>query len=405
MCERQQRGAMIAAISRIVKKGDVWIVPSQSGKGKYTVSPNEPEPYCSCQDHETNGGVCKHIFAVRYVMKREESDDDTGTVVSPELPIEVTTKRQTYPQQWKAYNAAQVNEKRHFQDLLRDLCSSVATPAQVGKGRPLLPLCDAIFSAVFKVYSTVSARRFMTDLTEAHASGHIGKLPCYNSIFNYLENPELTPILTDLIVKASVPLRALETTIAVDGSGFALSRFDRWYDHKYGKVRSEHQWVKANIAVGVNTQVVTAIEMADQAANDTPFLPALVDKTAENFDIKEVLADKGYCSIVNVEKILSVGADPFVMFRKDVTGWSGGLFAKAYHFFAIYRQEFLQSYHQRSNVESAFSMIKRKFGDSVRSKTETAAKNEVLCKVVCHNICCLISAMYELGIEPKLLAV
>lgn len=37
---------------------------------------------------------------------------------------------------------------------------------------------------------------------------------------------------------------------------------------------------------------------------------------------------------------------------------------------------------------------------NVRSKTDTAMTNEVLCKILCHNICCLIQAMYELGIEP-----
>ena len=54
----------------------------------------------------------------------------------------------------------------------------------------------------------------------------------------------------------------------------------------------------------------------------------------------------------------------------------------------------------RSNVESAFSMIKGKFGDSVRSKSDTGQVNEALCKVLCHNICCLVQAIHELGIEP-----
>src|SRR3954453_3589017 len=44
-------------------------------------------------------------------------------------------------------------------------------------------------------------------------------------------------------------------------------------------------------------------------------------------------------------------------------------------------------------------MIKAKFGDSIRSKTDTAMVNEALCKVLCHNICCLIQSMFELGIE------
>lgn len=45
-------------------------------------------------------------------------------------------------------------------------------------------------------------------------------------------------------------------------------------------------------------------------------------------------------------------------------------------------------------------MMKRKFGDSLRSKTDTAMTNETLCKVLCHNLVVLIHAMYELGIDP-----
>ena len=71
------------------------------------------------------------------------------------------------------------------------------------------------------------------------------------------------------------------------------------------------------------------------------------------------------------------------------------------HYFHFKRGEFLAHYHKRSNVESTFSMIKAKFRDHVRSKTDVAMKNEVLCKVLCHNICCLISAVYELGITPE----
>ena len=60
----------------------------------------------------------------------------------------------------------------------------------------------------------------------------------------------------------------------------------------------------------------------------------------------------------------------------------------------------MESYHKRSNVETTFSMIKAKFGDGLRSKTVTAQKNEVLCKVLAHNLCCVIQSIYELGIEP-----
>ena len=71
-----------------------------------------------------------------------------------------------------------------------------------------------------------------------------------------------------------------------------------------------------------------------------------------------------------------------------------------WHFYTFNREAFLAHYHKRSNVETTMSMIKGKFGASVRAKTPTAQVNEVLLKVLCHNICVLIQSIYELGIEP-----
>ena len=66
----------------------------------------------------------------------------------------------------------------------------------------------------------------------------------------------------------------------------------------------------------------------------------------------------------------------------------------------LHRDEFLPRYHQRSNIESTFSMIKRVFGGSVRSRTKTAQVNEVLLKILAHNLRVLVHEMHELGIAP-----
>jgi D12 class N6 adenine-specific DNA methyltransferase/DDE family transposase len=58
-------------------------------------------------------------------------------------------------------------------------------------------------------------------------------------------------------------------------------------------------------------------------------------------------------------------------------------------------------YHQRSNVESTFSAVKRKFGGSVRSKLPAAQLDEVLLKCLCHNLSVLVHSIHELGVEPK----
>ena len=46
--------------------------------------------------------------------------------------------------------------------------------------------------------------------------------------------------------------------------------------------------------------------------------------------------------------------------------------------------------------------MKRKFSDFVRSKTDVAMVNEVLAKVLCHNLVVLIHESFELGISPIL---
>ena len=70
------------------------------------------------------------------------------------------------------------------------------------------------------------------------------------------------------------------------------------------------------------------------------------------------------------------------------------------HYFQYRRDEFLAPYHKRSNAETVFSQIKRKFGDSLRSKSDTAMVNEALCKILCHNVVTLIHEMHSRGISP-----
>jgi hypothetical protein len=74
---------------------------------------------------------------------------------TPERRREASGSRRTYPQAWRAYNAAQTHEKAMVADLLRDLCAAIDAPIQ-RRGRPRIPLADAVFAAVMKVYGTTS---------------------------------------------------------------------------------------------------------------------------------------------------------------------------------------------------------------------------------------------------------
>jgi transposase len=101
-----------------------------------------------------------------------------------------------------------------------------------------------------------------------------------------------------------------------------------------------------------------------------------------------------------VETVAKCGGEAFILPKVDTTGGVGGLFEKMFHYFQFRRDEFMAHYHRRSNIESTWSAVKRKFGDSVRSRTEAAMVNETLAKLLCFNLTCVIQEQETLGIAP-----
>jgi transposase len=414
MSIREAKGRDIADKAQIVKSGNLYLVPSQSGGKRYKVDPVAGS--CSCPDFDFTQAKCKHLFVVEFTVQRErktvtETKADGATKTTVTETVKVT--RKTYPQQWPAYNMAQTKEKGIFLYLLHQLCQGVGSPAQYGPGQRCLPLEDVIFAMAFKVYSTLSTRRFMTDLKDAQAKGYVEQLPSYNSIIRYFESDMLTPYLQMLIEESALPLQAIEQDFAIDSSGLSTGVYQRWSDAKWGKVRTEfgdkvpnqvsrRDWIKIHITCGVKTNVVTAVEVTDAHAGDPHYFKPLVEQTAKNFTMRQVSADKAYLSGPNMKVAVDNHAMPYIAFRSNSTGTgSSDLFRKMFHFYSYNQERFMQNYHKRSNVESTFHMIKAKFGDSLRSKTERAQINEALCKILCHNICCLIQSMYELNLRPK----
>jgi transposase len=121
--------------------------------------------------------------------------------------------------------------------------------------------------------------------------------------------------------------------------------------------------------------------------------------------VVELSVDKGYDSLSNRCFVLIKGGQPYIPFRegekhKPTPSGKGELWKRFYHFYKFQEAEFKAHYHKRSNSETVFWMIKSKFGERLRSKTKTSQINEVLCKVLAHNICVLIQSIYELGIAP-----
>src|SRR5262249_24806588 len=123
---RELKALEIAARCKIAFDGEVWSVPSQSGKGVYRVVLTNSGGTCTCDDFGLHGPLtpCNRILACRLVMQRECG------AAGPDIQADAVPQRPTYKQNWPLYNVSQQTEKHRFQELLFDLTRNLEDPPQ-----------------------------------------------------------------------------------------------------------------------------------------------------------------------------------------------------------------------------------------------------------------------------------
>jgi len=374
-----------------------YLVQSQTGFGSYQVKWNGKRWICNCPDFVKNGHIqpCKHVVAVELYHKIGNKNDNIEKEIIPVI----------YSQEWSMYNSAQVQEFELFDQFLYQLVSQIDDPNSNGPGRPSLKLSDQLFCCILKVYSQLSCRRAKHLYQEAFLRQQITHNPRFNAISTTLNKPEITIILHKLVRLSAQPLAGIEADFAVDSSGFRCSTFGEYCSYAHGTSRI-HNWLKVHICTGVYTNIISDVVITDEHGADSLQFKKLIKNTAQNFSIHEISADAAYSSRKNIEIVNKYGGTAYIPFKSNATGTTEGslLWKRAFHYFQLHKDEFLEHYHKRSNAESTFSAIKKKFGETLKSKNRTAQINEMLCKIIAYNITVVIREMIEFGFDTKFLS-
>jgi transposase len=257
-----------------------------------------------------------------------------------------------------------------------------------------------IFACCLKQYLDFSSRRSQSDIKLAEQLGYIDHTPHFNTVLKYLRKPEMKKILTKLIEVSALPLKEIEEDFALDATGFSTAMYGQWLT-KRNVYKESRTFKKVHCMCGIKTNIITYIEVTDGNVHDTVMFDSLVKNTARNFNMREVSADKGYSNEKNLQLVAKHGAIPYIVFKKNsrISQDKMVIWRIMFRYFKDHKEEFMEHYHKRNNVETVFSMVKRKFGSHVRAKDSIAQENEVLCKSLCHNIVVLVHEIFELGIK------
>lgn len=396
---REERGRRLARSSRIERVGRHWAVPSQTTSTRYLVDIESGDAKCTCADFELRKCTCKHQHAVLFWIAWGRDVSADGTVTET-----ISVQRKTYPQEdWSLYRESQHREKPCFKRLAHDLCARIPQPPRKsGPGRNRRLQSDLAYEALMKVYTGRPGSRLIGDLEECKAQGYVNVVGHENSIHNFLARAETTPLLIWLIEEASIPLGAIENgQYAIDSTGMTQCIFDRYYSIKHEGVTARRQYLKLHVACGTVTHVITGVKVTTASEQDSPQLMDLLAATRKNHNVRELSADKAYSKIEHHAMLEQLGIGAFIPFKDnavvhaDPDAWSRHLCE-----FLLRREQWLPRYHRRSNVETVFSMLKAKFGGSIRAKRSISQVNEVLCKCLAHNLCCYVKAIYVSGLAP-----
>ena len=394
---RQRRGLLLAARPSAIDLVSpfLFLVRSPSSAAHYQVRISADRWSCTCPDFLGRHRPCKHTFAV-----------DARLRGLPFPPDGLTLPRPSYPQDWPTYTRAQLSELRLVSVLLSDLVADVVDPRPVSsRGRPRLPFSDVLFCAVQKVYTQLSLRRAYGHFEIAAERRQIRHVPSFVMPSLLFRRDDLTPLLLDLIARSALPLARLESVFAVDASGYRTTSFGAYCQEAHGPSRT-NVWKKAHVIVGTATHVVAgAVVTEGTGADVVQFAPLLRQVRDAGFSVLEVCADKAYLSRANVEAVTEVGARPYIPLKSSSIERSHGSagWAELYCLFEEHREEFEAHFHRRSNVEAVFAAIKKKLGETLKSRDPTAQIHELLAKLLAYNLTVLIHEMYEHRVIPEFL--
>ena len=212
--------------------------------------------------------------------------------------------------------------------------------------------------------------RFFRFSPLARALLNLREVPDHSTLIKFQKRIK-APLIDSLLCKKKVK------TSAIDGSGFETSHMSYHYANTWNRQdkRKYRRYLKLSIAIDTDSQYILAQKIRLGPRNDHIDF----ERVMKNVQCKYVLADKGYDSKKNRYFVLKeMKAYPYIPYRK--------MSGRTYEKLGVPLRFNKKIYNQRSKVETVFSVIKRKYGSYILSKSFETQKKELLIRLVAYNI-------------------
>lgn len=198
------------------------------------------------------------------------------------------------------------------------------------------------------------------------------RIPHHTTLVKFAK--KIKPKLINLLL----PFRKAKV-VGLDGTGFEVENKSMHYQMRTERC-SYRRYIKLGISADLKKQIILKQTINKGPRNDCKDFISL----AKGIKTTCVCADKGYDSNKNhqytIQELKAQSLIAIKNYGNKRRNWKKDWRKHAKKHFDE------KKYHQRSKVETIFSVIKRKYGSCLKTKTFSTQKKEILCKLIAYNI-------------------
>ena len=289
--------------------------------------------------------------------------------------------KRKYIRNWSEYNERLVRRGEFYinLDFIENWDEEVKKQNLGKKGRPY------VYPETFIQFSAIIYEIF--HLPYRQMEGFYRKISKYISGLKAADYTTLFRRIRKVNIDFSQEIRE-NVIIAVDSTGIKVTNRGEWLREKWKVHRG---WIKAHIAVDVETKEILGIAITDERVSDSSRFKSLIEQAANKAKIRRILADGAYDTRENFNIMYEKGIESGIKIRKNASTLSRG---------SSYRKKCVREikeigyeewkkkydYGKRWAVEGVFSSVKRIFGETVKAHSQSSAINEVMRKFMIYNM-------------------
>lgn len=180
-----------------------------------------------------------------------------------------------------------------------------------------------------------------------------------------------------------------DIVIAIDSTGIKVTNRGQWLRDKWN-IRKKG-YLKIHVAVNVNTKEILSLEVTDEKVHDGKVMDKLVEHIlkSNNININSVLADGSYDCNKNFKYLYEKKILPGIKIRKNSITSSKNTNTRnkevtSQQYFDRWKKK--RKYGHRWMAETAFSSIKRTYGEYISATKFKNMVKEMILKVSLYNL-------------------